>query len=61
MRFNPPLLDLVPKEMLEKEFGGELEWEWDFEKYWAQQIACVLLYSLSFDSEYQMSIDYLIV
>ncbi|EIM83498.1 CRAL/TRIO domain-containing protein [Stereum hirsutum FP-91666 SS1] len=39
MRFNPPLLELVPKEMLEKEFGGELEWEWDFERYWTQQVA----------------------
>ncbi|KZT27509.1 CRAL/TRIO domain-containing protein [Neolentinus lepideus HHB14362 ss-1] len=36
IRFNPNLLDLIPKEQLYKEFGGEFDYEFDFESYWEQ-------------------------
>jgi len=42
MRFNPDLLELVPKEQLDADFGGEYEFEFDAESYWQQVVSCVL-------------------
>ncbi|EMD32668.1 hypothetical protein CERSUDRAFT_87973 [Gelatoporia subvermispora B] len=39
MRFNPDLLELIPKEQLDADFGGEYEFEYDFEKYWEQVVS----------------------
>ncbi|EPQ60082.1 CRAL/TRIO domain-containing protein [Gloeophyllum trabeum ATCC 11539] len=36
IRFNPNLFDLIPKEHLYKEFGGEFDYEFDFDSYWEQ-------------------------
>ncbi|KAI0028016.1 CRAL/TRIO domain-containing protein [Vararia minispora EC-137] len=36
MRFNPDLFELVPRAHLDADFGGEYEYEFDFETYWAQ-------------------------
>ncbi|KDQ62926.1 hypothetical protein JAAARDRAFT_28896 [Jaapia argillacea MUCL 33604] len=36
IKFNPDLLELIPKEQLFTEFGGEYEFEYDHEKYWEQ-------------------------
>ncbi|KAG2153587.1 CRAL TRIO domain-containing protein [Suillus bovinus] len=36
MRFNPDLLDLIPKSQLDSEFGGDFEFEFDHETYWKQ-------------------------
>ncbi|ETW86598.1 phosphatidylinositol transfer protein PDR16 [Heterobasidion irregulare TC 32-1] len=38
MRFNPDLFELVPRAQLDADFGGEYEFEWDFESYWAQVV-----------------------
>ena len=38
MRFNPDLFELVPRAQLDMDFGGEYEFEWDFESYWAQVV-----------------------
>ncbi|KAL0068462.1 hypothetical protein AAF712_004540 [Marasmius tenuissimus] len=41
MRFNPDLLELVPKSQLEAEFGGDHHYEFNHEDYWKQIIeAC---------------------
>jgi len=41
MRFNPDLFELVPREQLDADFGGEYEYEFDHEAYWNQLIeAC---------------------
>jgi hypothetical protein len=34
MRFNPNLAELVPASQLDKEFGGEYNFEYDFKTYW---------------------------
>jgi len=36
MRFNPDLLELVPKSQLDSDFGGDFEFEYDHETYWKQ-------------------------
>jgi len=36
MRFNPDLHELIPAEHLDADFGGDYEFEWDFEEYWRQ-------------------------
>ncbi|KAH8993951.1 CRAL/TRIO domain-containing protein [Lactarius akahatsu] len=41
MRFNPDLFELVPREHLDADFGGEYRFEFDHEAYWSQLIeAC---------------------
>jgi len=41
MRFNPDLFELVPREQLDADFGGEYEYEFEPESYWDQLIeAC---------------------
>jgi hypothetical protein len=42
MRFNPDLFELVPKEQLDADFGGEYEFEFDAESYWHQIVSWVL-------------------
>ena len=42
MRFNPDLLELVPKEQLDADFGGDYEFTFDAESYWQQVVSCVL-------------------
>ncbi|KAI0066633.1 CRAL/TRIO domain-containing protein [Artomyces pyxidatus] len=34
MRFNPDLFELIPKEQLDADFGGDYEFEFDHEEYW---------------------------
>ncbi|KAI0082133.1 CRAL/TRIO domain-containing protein [Panus rudis PR-1116 ss-1] len=36
IRFNPNVLDLIPKEQLITELGGEYDYEFDHEEYWNQ-------------------------
>lgn len=36
MRFNPDLLDLIPKSQLDSDFGGDFDFEFDHEAYWKQ-------------------------
>lgn len=36
MRFNPNLFELVPKEQLDADFGGEYEFDFDADSYWNQ-------------------------
>ncbi|KAF7794856.1 hypothetical protein EIP86_005998 [Pleurotus ostreatoroseus] len=41
MRFNPDLFELVPKEQLEADFGGDYEYEFEPVSYWDQIVtAC---------------------
>lgn len=41
MRFNPDLFELVPREQLDADFGGDYRFEFDHEAYWSQLIeAC---------------------
>jgi hypothetical protein len=41
MRFNPDLFELIPREHLDADFGGEYRFEFDHEAYWSQLIeAC---------------------
>ena len=42
MRFNPDLFELVPREQLEADFGGDYEYEFDHEVYWNQLIEYVI-------------------
>lgn len=44
MRFNPDLLELIPKEQLDVEFGGEYEYEFEKESYWKQIVEWVYLF-----------------
>lgn len=39
MRFNPDLLELIPAEHLDSSFGGEYDFEYDFESYWDQIVS----------------------
>jgi hypothetical protein len=41
MRFNPDLSELVAPSQLDADFGGEYEFEYDFESYWSQIVECV--------------------
>ncbi|CDO76486.1 hypothetical protein BN946_scf184615.g12 [Trametes cinnabarina] len=36
MRFNPDLLELIPKEQLDADFGGDFEYEFEPNSYWEQ-------------------------
>ncbi|KAG2107058.1 CRAL TRIO domain-containing protein [Suillus discolor] len=36
MRFNPDLLELIPKSQLDSEFGGDFDFEFDHETYWKE-------------------------
>ncbi|KAI0299853.1 CRAL-TRIO domain-containing protein [Russula brevipes] len=38
MRFNPDLFELVPRQQLDADFGGDYEFEFDHEAYWSQLI-----------------------
>lgn len=41
MRFNPDLLELIPKEQLDAAFGGDFEYEFEPTSYWDQIVtAC---------------------
>ena len=51
MRFNPDLFELIPREQLDADFGGDYEYKFDHETYWNQLIEYVnhnLLPSLHF-------------
>ncbi|CCM01164.1 uncharacterized protein FIBRA_03212 [Fibroporia radiculosa] len=39
MRFNPDLLELIPKEQLDADFGGDYEFEFEPNTYWDQIVA----------------------
>lgn len=39
MRFNPDLLELIPKEHLDADFGGEYEYEFEPVSYWEQIVS----------------------
>ncbi|KZT01161.1 CRAL/TRIO domain-containing protein [Laetiporus sulphureus 93-53] len=39
MRFNPDLYELIPKEQLDADFGGEYELEYEPRSYWEQIIS----------------------
>lgn len=36
MRFNPDVTELIPRSHLDSEFGGDYEYEFDYESYWKQ-------------------------
>jgi len=42
MRFNPDLFELVPREQLDADFGGEYAYEFEPESYWDQLIEYVI-------------------
>ncbi|KAI0327654.1 CRAL/TRIO domain-containing protein [Cubamyces sp. BRFM 1775] len=39
MRFNPDLLELIPKEQLDADFGGDFEYEFEPNSYWEQIVS----------------------
>ena len=39
MRFNPNLLELIPAEHLDADFGGEYELEYKADEYWEQVVS----------------------
>lgn len=39
MRFNPDLLELIPKEQLDADFGGSFEYEFEPVSYWDQIVS----------------------
>lgn len=39
MRFNPDLLELIPKEHLDADFGGDYEYEFEPISYWEQIVS----------------------
>jgi hypothetical protein len=41
MRFNPNLLELIPKEHLDADFGGDYEYEFEPITYWEQIVSWV--------------------
>ena len=50
MRFNPDLSELVPREQLDADFGGDYEYEFDHEAYWNQlleYVKCALFRTLN--------------
>lgn len=48
MRFNPDLFELVPKSQLDADLGGDYNFEYDFESYWAQMVEYVFVVMLQF-------------
>ena len=42
MRFNPDLFELIPREQLDADFGGDYHFQFEHETYWNQLIECVL-------------------
>ncbi|KZP10091.1 CRAL/TRIO domain-containing protein [Athelia psychrophila] len=38
MRFNPNLLELIPKEQLDADFGGDYHFEFEKDSYWQQVV-----------------------
>lgn len=43
MRFNPDLFELVPREQLDADFGGDYEYDFEPESYWNQLIEYVIM------------------
>ena len=41
MRFNPDLFELIPKEQLDADFGGDFEYEFEPNSYWEQIVSYV--------------------
>ena len=41
MRFNPDLFELIPREQLDADFGGDYHFQFEHETYWNQLIECV--------------------
>jgi hypothetical protein len=41
MRFNPELLEFIPRQQLDVDFGGDYEFVFDKDAYWNQIIRCV--------------------
>ncbi|KAI0778940.1 CRAL/TRIO domain-containing protein [Trametes elegans] len=39
MRFNPDLFELIPKEQLDADFGGDFEYEFEPNSYWEQIVS----------------------
>lgn len=39
MRFNPDLFELIPKEQLDADFGGDFEYEFEPVSYWEQVVS----------------------
>jgi len=39
MRFNPDLLELIPKEHLDADFGGDYKYEFEPVSYWEQIVS----------------------
>ncbi|KAI0652648.1 CRAL/TRIO domain-containing protein [Trametes meyenii] len=39
MRFNPDLFELIPKEQLDADFGGDFEYEFEPKSYWEQIVS----------------------
>jgi len=39
MRFNPDLLELIPKEHLDADFGGDYEYDFEPDSYWKQIVS----------------------
>lgn len=39
MRFNPNLLELIPKEQLDADFGGDYQYEFEPVSYWEQIVS----------------------
>ena len=39
MRFNPDLLELIPREHLDADFGGDYEYEFEPTSYWEQIVS----------------------
>lgn len=46
IRFNPDLLELIPAEQLDADFGGNFEYEFDPESYWSQMVSYVKHFAL---------------
>lgn len=43
MRFNPDLLELIPREQLDADFGGDYVFKFESESYWKQIVECVFI------------------
>ena len=52
MRFNPDLFELVPREQLDADFGGDYQFEFDHEVYWNQLIEYVICAFYFSDGKY---------
>lgn len=60
MRFNPDLFELVPREQLDADFGGDYEYEFDHEAYWNQlleYVKCASFPTLKFTTVIHLKID----